>query len=114
MVLWINNAKVQKVSELIPLNQKNYQTIQVNDKIIKAGSHQQYLIDDFIPKLGRYEVKKTPERLPFDYTYKVVIEKTDGSTIVLYDNDYIIINQTKYVIVKGTIDLDKFYRIFID
>ena len=100
-------------SKVVDLVQSNYKSITVNDKHIEAGTSNQYLIDDFIPKLSRYTIKTYDGELPKNYSYKVYIKSKDGSEITLLDNDYLIINNSKYKILEGTIDLSKFYNVYI-
>lgn len=113
IVLIVTPEKIN-ASEVIDLDQRNYKAITVNDKCIEAGTRDQYLIDDFIPKLSRYTVKIYNGELPENYSYKVDIKGKDGVEITLLDNNYLMINNNKYEIVEGTIDLDKFYNIFMD
>ncbi|MGL4737042.1 MAG: hypothetical protein ACRCW2_06250 [Cellulosilyticaceae bacterium] len=103
--------KTLQASQLIDLVQSNYLSIEIKDQTIEAGSNLQYLIDDFIPKLSRYELKTIQEPLPENDWTQVVITYKDGSTIVLYDNAYLVIGETIYQIVDGQIDLDKFYKL---
>jgi len=113
-IIMINTPERIKASEVIDLVQSNYESITVNDKHIETGTSNQYLIDDFIPKLSRYTMKAYDGDLPNDYKYKVVIKGKDGTEITLLDNDYLIKDNKKYEILKGTINLDKFYNIFMD
>ena len=86
----------------------------MNDKKIESGTKHQYLIDDFIPKLSRYTLKKYNGELPKDYSYKVDIKRNDGSEIILFDNNYLVVDSSKYQIIEGNIDLNKFYTIFME
>lgn len=51
---------------------------------------------------------------PKNHSYKVGIKSKDGLEITLLDNDYLVINNRNYEILEGTIDLSKFYNIFIN
>ena len=110
---WGGKSKKIYASKVINLVQSNYESITINDKKIEVGTKSQYLIDDFIPKLSRYTLKKYSGELPKNYSYKVEIKRNDGSEITLFDNDYLVINSSKYKIIEGGIDLDKFYNIFV-
>lgn len=99
-----------KASELIDLVQSNYISIEIKDKVIQAGSSQQYLIDDFIPKLSRYELKEIDNDISDTDSTNVIITYKDGSQIVLIDNSYLILDHKTYEIIDGNIDLEKFYR----
>ena len=99
-----------KASELIDLVQSNYISIEIKDKVIQAGSSQQYLIDDFIPKLSRYELKEVDKDVSDTDSITVIITYKDASQIVLIDNSYLIIDHKTYEIIDGKIDLEKFYR----
>lgn len=119
MVLFISislmiTPKKINASEVVDLAQSNCKSITINDKCIESGTSNQYLIDDFISKLSRYTVKIHGGELPKNYSYRVDIKSKDGSEITLLDNDYLVINNSKYKIVEGTIDLSKFYNVFID
>lgn len=102
-------SKEVKALDILDLVQKNYISIQINDKKIEKGSNQQYLIDDFIPKLSRYTLQSYEEELPETYSYKVDITYKDNSKITLLDNVYLAVNDVKYKILDGTIYLNKFY-----
>lgn len=97
-------------SEVLDLVQSNYISIEIKDKTIKAESKQQYLIDDFIPKLSRYTLRLYDKDIPTEYSNKVDITNKDGSKIILFDNEYITIEDRTYEIISGNIDLDKFYQ----
>jgi hypothetical protein len=114
LILWGVTPKKINASQVVNLVQSNYMSINVNDKRIKAGTNNQYLIDDFIPKLSRYTLKNYDGELPENYSYKVGIKRNDGSEITLFDNDYLVASNRKYKIVEGTIDLNKFYNTFMD
>jgi hypothetical protein len=114
LILWGVTPKKINASQVVNLVQSNYMSINVNDKQIKAGTNNQYLIDDFIPKLSRYTLKKCDGELPKNYSYKVDIKRNDGSEITLFDNDYLVISNHKYKIVEGAIDLNKFYNVFME
>jgi hypothetical protein len=114
LILWGVTPKMINASQVVNLVQSNYMSVNVNDKQIKAGTNNQYLIDDFIPKLSRYTLKNYDGELPKNYSYKVDIKRNDGSEISLFDNDYLIVSNRKYKIVEGTIDLNKFYNTFMD
>jgi hypothetical protein len=114
LVLWATTPKKINASKVVNLVQSNYKSVTVNDKKIESGTKNQYLIDDFIPKLSRYTFKKYNSELPKNYSYKVDIKRNDGSEITLFDNDYLVINSSKYKIVEGAIDLNKFYNTFMD
>ena len=45
---------------------------------------------------------------------KSISRGNDGSEITLFDNDYLVVSSSKYKIVEGTIDLNKFYTIFME
>jgi hypothetical protein len=113
-IISIVTPKKINVSKVVDLVQSNYKSISVNDKYIVAGTTNQYLIDDFIPKLSRYAIKTYNGELHKNYSYKVDIKRIDGSDITLLDNDYLVINNRKYEIVEGTINLSKFYNIFMN
>lgn len=113
-MLWGITPKKINASKVINLVQSNYKSITVNDKKIESGIKNQYLIDDFIPKLSRYTLKKYDGELPKNYSYKFNIKRNDDSEITLFDNDYLVISSSKYKIVNGTIDLNKFYSIFME
>lgn len=102
-----------EASQLIDLVQSNYLSIEIKDKIIEAGSDKQYLIDDLIPRLSAYELKEFEGEFSDDYSTKVIITYKDGSTIILIDNNYLILDDKIYEITDGDIDLEKFYK-FID
>lgn len=91
-VIMIIKPQEIKVSEVISLVQGNYKSITVNDKYIEAGTDEQYLIDDFIPKLSEFTIKSYNGELAKDYDYNVVIKNKDETQITLLDNDYLIIN----------------------
>jgi hypothetical protein len=114
LVLWGATPKRINASKVINLVQSNYKSITVNDKKIESGTKNQYLIDDFIPRLSRYTLKNYDGELPKNYSYKVHIKRNDGTEITLFDNEYLVIGTNKYKIVEGTIDLNKFYNTFID
>ncbi|MGL5381254.1 hypothetical protein [Clostridium sp.] len=114
LVLWKVTPKKIDASKVVNLVQSNYESITVNDKKIESGSNNQYLIDDFIPKLSRYTLKKYEGELPKGYSYKVEIKRNDGLEIILLDNDYLVVGSSKYKILEGTIDLNKFYTIFME
>ena len=114
LVLWGVTPKKIDASKVFNLVQSNYESITVNDKKIESGTKNQYLIDDFIPKLSRYTLKKYDGELPKNYSYKVDIKRNDGSEITLFDNDYLVVSSSKYKIVEGTIDFNKFYTIFME
>ncbi|EKY29281.1 hypothetical protein [Clostridium celatum] len=114
LVLWGRTPKNIDASKIINLVQSNYESITVNDKKIESGTKHQYLIDDFIPKLSRYTLKKYNGELPKDYSYKVDIKRNDGSEIILFDNNYLVVDSSKYQIIEGNIDLNKFYTIFME
>ena len=97
-------------SEVLDLVQSNYISIEINDKTIEAESKQQYLIDDFIPKLSRYTLRMYDKNIPTEYSNKVDITNKDGTKISLFDNKYITIEDRNYEIISGSIDLDKFYQ----
>ena len=111
LVLWGRTPKNIDASKIINLVQSNYESITVNDKKIESGTKHQYLIDDFIPKLSRYTLKKYNGELPKDYSYKVDIKRNDCSEIILFDNNYLVVDSSKYQIIEGNIDLNKFYTI---
>lgn len=104
------DKKYIDTSEILDLVQSNYISIEIKDKIIEAGSKQQYLIDDFIPKLSRYTLKTYDKELSSEKLTKVNIIYKDGSEIILLDNKYIIISDVVYEIINGSIDLDRFYQ----
>ena len=114
LVLWGRTPKNIDASKIINLVQSNYESITVIDKKIESGTKHQYLIDDFIPKLSRYTLKKYNGELPKDYSYKVDIKRNDGSEIILFDNNYLVVDSSKYQIIEGNIDLNKFYTIFME
>lgn len=114
LVLWGITPKKINASKVVNLVQSNYKSVTVNDKKIESGTKNQYLLDDFIPKLSRYTLKKYDGELPKNYSYKVHIKKNDGSEITLFDNDYLVISSSKYKILEGTIDFNKFYNTFMD
>jgi len=114
LVLWGITPKKINASKVVNLVQSNYKSVTVNDKKIESGTKSQYLLDDFIPKLSRYTLKKYDGELPKNYSYKVHIKKNDGSEITLFDNDYLVISSSKYKILEGTIDFNKFYNTFMD
>ena len=114
LVLWGVTPKKIDASKVVNLVQSNYELITVNDKKIESGTKNQYLIDDFISKLSIYTLKKYDGELPKNYSYKVDIKGNDGSEITLFDNDYLVVSSSKYKIVEGTIDLNKFYTIFME
>lgn len=107
------DKKEIKSSEVLDLVQSNYESIEFRDKRIEKGSKEQYLIDDFILKLGGYTLKEYSGELTEDYKDKVSATYKDGSKIILIDNKYLTINDKSYEIIDGYIDLDKFYK-FID
>jgi len=109
LVLWGVTPKKINASKVVDLVQSNYKSITVNDKQVKANTNKQYLIDDFIPRLSVYTLKVYDGELPDSYSYKVNIESNDGTEIILLDNNYLAVNNSKYKIIDGTIDLDKFY-----
>ncbi|AOT71248.1 hypothetical protein [Geosporobacter ferrireducens] len=113
-ISWLITPKEINVSEVVDLVQNNYKSITVNDKHIEAGTGNQYLIDDFIAKLSRYTIKIYDGEMPKSYSYRVDIEKKDSSVITLIDNDYLVINNRKYKIIEGRVDLDKLYNVFMD
>lgn len=108
-ILWVATPKKINASKVINLVQSNYKSITINDKYIEAGTNKQYLIDDFIPRLSSYTIKIYNGELPENHSYKVDIKSKDGSIITLLDNDYLIINNDKYKILDGIIDLSRFY-----
>ena len=114
LVLWGRTPKNIDASKIINLVQSNYESITVNDKKIESGTKHQYLIDDFIPKLSRYTLKKYNGELPKDYSYKVDIKRNDGSEIILFDNNYLVVDSSKYQIIEGNMYLNKFYTIFME
>lgn len=97
-------------SDVLDLVQSNYISIEIKDKTIYAESKQQYLIDDFIPKLSRYTLRMYDKNIPTEYSNKVDITNKDGTKISLFDNKYITIEDRTYEIISGSIDLDKFYQ----
>lgn len=97
-------------SDVLDLVQSNYISIEIKDKTIYAESKQQYLIDDFIPKLSRYTIRMYDKDIPTECSNKVDITNKDGTKISLFDNKYIIIEDRTYEIISGSIDLDKFYQ----
>lgn len=107
------DKKEIKSSEVLDLVQSNYESIEFRDKRIEKGSKEQYLIDDFILKLGGYTLKEYSGELTEDYKDKVSATYKDGSKIILIDNKYLTINDKSYEIIDGYINLDKFYK-FID
>ena len=107
------DKKEIKSSEVLDLVQSNYESIEFRDKRIEKGSKEQYLIDDFILKLGGYTLKEYSGELTEDYKDKVSATYKDGSKIILIDNKYLTINDKSYEIIYGYINLDKFYK-FID
>jgi hypothetical protein len=109
-ILWGISPKKINASKVVNLVQSNYKSIRINDKQIDEGTNNQYLIDDFIPKLSRYTLKVYDGELPNSYSYKVSIEGKDGSNIILLDNNYLLVNNSKYKILDGTINLNKFYN----
>jgi hypothetical protein len=113
LFLWSVIPKKITASKVVNLVQSNYKSITVNDKQIEAGTKNQYLIDGFIPRLSTYTIKVYNGELPENCSYKIDIESRDGSKISLLDNNYLVVNNRKYKIIDGTIDLGKFYN-FID
>lgn len=107
------DKKEIKSSEVLDLVQSNYESIEFRDKKIEKDSKEQYLIDDFILKLGGYTLKEYSDELPEDYKDKVSATYKDGSKIILIDNKYLTINDKSYEIIDGYINLDKFYK-FVD
>lgn len=103
-------SKEVNTADILDLVQSNYISIEIKDKKIEAGSKQQYLIDDFIPKLSRYTLKSYEGEIPETYSYKVDIISKDNSIITLLDNKYLFVNDVKYEILDGEIDLNKFYK----
>ena len=103
-------SKEVNASDILDLVQSNYISIKINDKTIETGSKQQYLIDDFIPKLSRYTLKSYQEELPETYSHRVDITYKDKSTITLLDNKYLVVNDVNYEILNGKIDLNTFYN----
>ncbi len=97
-------------SEVLDLIQSDYISIEIKDKTIDAEGNQQYLIDDFIPKLSRYTLRMYDKEIPTEYSNKVYITNKDGTKISLFDNKYIRIEDSTYEIISGSIDLDKFYQ----
>ncbi|VYU22570.1 hypothetical protein [Clostridium tertium] len=97
-------------SEVLDLIQSDYISIEIKDKTIDAEGNQQYLIDDFIPKLSRYTLRMYDKEIPTEYSNKVYITNKDGTKIRLFDNKYIRIEDSTYEIISGSIDLDKFYQ----
>jgi hypothetical protein len=113
-IMLVITPKKINASKVIDIVQSNYKSITVNDKHIEAGTSKQYLIDDFIPKLWVFTIRTYDGELPRYYNYKVDIKRKDGSQITLFDNDYLVIDNRKYEILEGTINLDKFYNIFMN
>lgn len=113
-IIFVNMPKKINASKVVNLVQSNYKSITVNDKHVESGTRYQYLIDDFIPKLSGFTLKAYDGELPADYAYKADIEGKDGSHITLFDNDYLVIDNRKYEILEGTINLDMLYNIFMD
>lgn len=113
-IIMVVTPKKINASKIVELVQSNYKSITVNDKHIEAGTSKQYLIDDFIPKLSRYTIKTYDGELPKNHSYKVDIKSKDGSEITLLDNDYLVVDNRNYKILEGTIDLSKFYNVFIN
>jgi len=97
-------------SDVLDLVQSNYISIEIKDKTIDAESKQQYLIDDFIPKLSRYTLRVYDKDIPTEYSNKVDITNKNGTKVSLFDNKYIGIEDRTYQITSGSIDLDKFYQ----
>lgn len=108
-ILWLVMPRQINASKVINLVQSNYKVITINNKSIEVGTNDQYLIDDFIPKLSRYTLKVYEGGLPENNLYKVEIKSNDDSIITLLDNNYLIVDDVKYEIIEGTIDLAKFY-----
>lgn len=100
-----NEFNATKVTNTV---QSNYVSLEINDKLVQAGTEQQYLLDDFIPKLSRYTIKDYEGELPNNQTFKVKI--SGNNTITLYDNAYLVVGEEKYKIQEGKIDLDWFYN----
>lgn len=109
LIIGCSNKEI-RVSDVLDLVQSNYLSVEIKDKKIEAGSNQQYLIDDFILKLQKYTLTLYTGEIPNDFSNKVIITYKDGSVITLLDNDYIEIDDKKYEIVDGSIDLEKFYQ----
>ncbi|GGM43273.1 hypothetical protein GCM10011351_31530 [Paraliobacillus quinghaiensis] len=103
-----NSPNEIKATKVINIVQSNYVSLEINDKLIQSGTEQQYLLDDFIPKLSRYTIKDYEGELPNNQTFKVKI--LGDKMITLYDNDYLVVGEEKYKIQEGEINLEWFYN----
>jgi hypothetical protein len=109
-IFWAVTPKRINASKVINLQQSNYKSITINDIHVEAGTNKQYLIDDFIPKLANYTIITYKGELPKNYSYKVLIENKDGSTITLLDEQYLVVNNVNYKILSGIIGIDTLYK----
>lgn len=108
-IIWAVSPKKINAAKIIHLAQSNYKSITINDKHVETGTRNQYLLDDFIPKLSRYTIKTYDGKLPQNYSYKVNIISKYGLEIILLDNDYLVVDNINYEILDGKINLSKFY-----
>lgn len=99
-----------KAYKIMDTVQNNYDYLEFRDKKIERPSKKQYLMDDIIPKIGNYLLIKSEEGLSGKEEEILLLKYKDGSDVVLRGNKYLSIGKNNYEIVKGNINLDKFYH----
>jgi hypothetical protein len=114
IIIFINKPKSINASEIVTMVQSNYSSIKFNDKIIIVGGEQQYLIDDFIPKLSRLTVMPYEGDIDGNYSYRTEISQKNGTQISIFDNAFMVVNDNIYKITNGEIDYNKLYSLFLD
>ncbi len=114
IIIFANKPKIINASDIITMTQSNYSSIKFNEKIIIAYGNQQYLIDDFIPKLARYTLEPYNGYIDSDYSYRTELNDKNGNQIIILDNNYMIVNDNIYEITNGDIDFNKLYQFYLD
>lgn len=114
IIIFANKPKIINASDIVTMTQSNYSSIKFNEKIIIAYGNQQYLIDDFIPKLARYTLEPYNGHIDSDYSYRTELNDKNGNQIIILDNNYMIVNDNIYEITNGDIDFNKLYQFYLD
>ena len=114
IIIFASKPQVINASDIVTMAQSNYSLIKFNDKIIIADGNQQYLIDDFIPKLSRYTLEPYNGNIDTNYSYRTEVNDKKGNQIIILDNKYMIVNDNIYEITNGDIDFDKLYSFYLD
>ena len=112
--IFVYKPKSINASDIVTMAQSNYSSIKFNDKIIIADGNQQYLIDDFIPKLSRYTLEPYNGNIDTNYSYRTEVNDKKGNQIIILDKKYMIVNDNIYEITNGDIDFDKLFSFYLD